>query len=235
MRMTMTLAAGLLTLAALPATAQTPGNPYVARGTEPFWSLTIDGRTMKFEAPGRAPVSVAAPKVIHGFAGEMWQTRRINVNTNHVRCSDGMSDRTYADTVTVRVDGRTYKGCGGASAVPAPGPISAVEGDWRIEAIGGRPVARGTSPDISFRGGRISGDASCNRFNGSFSFTRGQLIAGPLASTRMACTNRAANAQEAAVLRILRQRLTVSSTRAGKLVLSGRGGETLTLARTGRR
>jgi heat shock protein HslJ len=234
MRMTKIAAAGLLALAALPAAAQTRADPYVARGTEPFWSLTIDGRTMKFEAPGRAPVSVAAPRVIHGFAGEMWQTRRIKVNTNHVRCSDGMSERAYADTVTVTVDGRSYKGCGG-SAVAAPAPVSVIEGDWRIEAVGGRPVARGTSPDISFRAGRISGNAGCNRFNGSFNFERGRLTAGPLASTRMACVDRTANAQEAAILRILRERVTVSSNRSGKLVLTGPGGRSLTLVRSGRR
>ena len=235
MRMTMIAAAGLLTLTALPAAAQTPGNPYVARGTEPFWSVTIDGRTIRFEAPGRAPVSVAAPRPIHGFAGEIWQTRRINVNTNHVRCSDGMSDQVYSDTVTVRVDGRTYNGCGGTIALPAPGPISAVEGDWRIEAIRGRPVARTTSPTVSFRGGKISGNASCNRFNGSFTFARGRLNAGPLASTRMACAARVANVQESAILGLLRERLSVSTNRNGKLVLTAPRGGSLTLVRTGRR
>lgn len=234
MRMKM-IAAGLLTLAALPASAQTGADPYVARGTAPVWTLTIDGRTIRFEAPGRAPVSVAAPKVVHGFAGEMWQTRRINVNTNHARCSDGKSNRAYRDTVTVTVDGRVYRGCGGGSAEKAPGPVSTVEGDWRIEAIGGRAVARGTSPEISFRGGRISGNAGCNRIGGSFDFARGRLRAGPLLTTRMACTNRAAAAQEAEILRILRQPVTVSGDRGGKLILAGPRGESLSLARTGRR
>jgi uncharacterized membrane protein len=47
--------AGLL-LAAAPAVAQ--GEAYHAAGTEPFWGLTIDARTMRFEAPDRATVSV---------------------------------------------------------------------------------------------------------------------------------------------------------------------------------
>jgi heat shock protein HslJ len=227
------IAAALCTLTALPAAAQTIADPYVARGTEPFWALTIDGRTMRFEAPGRPTVTVPAPKPIHGFAGEIWQTRRINVNTNHVRCNDGMSDRTYPDTVTVTVDGRIWKGCGG-DAVTAP-QTSAVEGDWRVELVNGRRVARGTSPTVSFRGGRVSGNASCNRFSGGFNLVRGRLTAGPLASTKMACANRAANVQESQILAVLGQRLTVSSNRGGKLVLAGRRGQSLTLVKSGRR
>lgn len=236
MRVSMIAAAGFMALAAMPAAAQTPNNPYVARGTEPFWALTIDGRTMRFEAPGRRTVTVAAPRPIHGFAGEIWQTPRIRVNTNHVRCTDGMSDRAYRDTVTVTVDRRTYKGCGGEQVSNGPGhQQSMLEGEWRITAINGRSVARGTSPDVSFRNGQMSGNSSCNRFSGSFDMRRGQLDAGQLASTRMACANRHANAQEANILRIFGQRLSVSSNRNGTVVLSGRRGESLTLVRERRR
>ena len=237
--MKMLTAAALLTLTALPAAAQTASDPYVARGTEPFWSLTIDGRTMKFEAPGRPPVSVAAPKPVHGFAGEIWQTRRINVNTVHKACSDGMSDRSYRDSVTVTVDGRRYEGCGGGTTNPTPGPghgpVSLVEGDWRIDTINGRRIVPGTKPTVSFNGRRISGNASCNRFNGNFELQRGRLDAGQLATTRMACASPLANRQETQVLRILGERLTVSSNRGGKVVLTSRRGDTLTLVRTGRR
>ena len=102
MRVPSLLAASLIALTALPAAAQAQAD-YRASGSEPFWSLTIGARTMRFEAPGRRPVTVATPRVIHGFAGEIWQTRRISVNAVHTPCSDGMSDRQYADTVTVKV------------------------------------------------------------------------------------------------------------------------------------
>ena len=88
-------AAALLTLAAvMPSDAGAQGAPYKALGTEPFWALTIDARTMRLESPDRAPVTVPTPRVIHGFAGEIYQTRRMNVNIVHKPCSDGMSDRT---------------------------------------------------------------------------------------------------------------------------------------------
>ena len=230
MRIATLAAASLIALTALPAAAQAQSD-YRASGTEPFWSLTIGARTMRFEAPGRPSVAVPTPRVIHGFAGEMWQTRRINVNTNHIECRDGMSDRVYPDTVTVTVDRKTFKGCGGEPrALPAASPI---EGSWRIEALNGRPVLAGTRPNVSFDNGRISGNAGCNRFNGSYDFARGRLNAGPLASTRMACLDRARSRQETAILAVLGDRLTVSSNRQGKLVLSGNvRGRSLTLVRS---
>ncbi|MES2445155.1 MAG: META domain-containing protein [Pseudomonadota bacterium] len=223
-----TLFAAAVTLASLatPALAQRDA-PYRAAGTEPFWSLTIDARTMKFEAPGARSVTVPTPKVIHGFAGEIYQTRRIGVNTVHKACSDGMSDRTYPDTVQVTVDGRRYEGCGGTPA--GEQARSAIDGSWRIETIAGRPAVRGTSVTVAFNGTRMNGNTGCNSFSGNYRLDRGFLSAGPLITTRRACT-RFTNAQEQSLLGLFGQRLSVSSTRNGKLVMTGRGG-TLVLAR----
>jgi uncharacterized membrane protein len=90
-----------------------PPPPYHAVGTEPFWNLLIDPVNITFAAPDGAPITQPTPTAIHGVAGEIYQTPRINVNVVHAQCSDGMSDRTYPDTVQVTVDGRAYKGCGG--------------------------------------------------------------------------------------------------------------------------
>ena len=90
-----------------------PPPPYRATGTEPFWSLLIDERDVTFTQPDAEPIRQARPQAIIGFAGEIYQTPRINVNIVHGRCSDGMSDRVYPDTVQVTVDGRRFNGCGG--------------------------------------------------------------------------------------------------------------------------
>ena len=112
----------LLATAALAGCATVP-NPrpsaeagaYHAIGTEPGWTLTIGERLMHFSgAYGQGPVSEPTPRVIHGFAGEIWQGKRIRVNVVHGRCSDGMSDRVYSDSVQLGVDGKAYRGCGGA-------------------------------------------------------------------------------------------------------------------------
>jgi uncharacterized membrane protein len=105
--------ASCATVPAVPPPAA--GEPYRALGTEPFWSLTLDGREMVFteaNAPGQRIVQ-PQPKPIFGFAGEIYQSRRIGVNVVHTPCSDGMSDRTYPDKVQLRVDGRSFEGCGG--------------------------------------------------------------------------------------------------------------------------
>ncbi len=96
-----------------PLTPNPPGSVYRALGTEPFWGLTIDERQMVFTQPDAQPVTQPTPRVIVGFAGEIYQTPRIHVNIVHAQCSDGMSDRVYRDKVQVDVDGRRFNGCGG--------------------------------------------------------------------------------------------------------------------------
>jgi uncharacterized membrane protein len=90
-----------------------PPPPYHALGTEPFWNLLIDERNLTFVEPEAAPITQPAVRPIIGFAGEIYQTPRLNVNIVHAQCSDGMSDRTYPDKVQVTVDGRRFNGCGG--------------------------------------------------------------------------------------------------------------------------
>src|SRR3954462_13956750 len=78
-----------------PVTPNPPAGVYRGAGTEPFWGVTIDERQIVFTLSGSEPVAQPTPKVIVGFAGEIYQTPRINVNIVHGSCSDGMSDRSY--------------------------------------------------------------------------------------------------------------------------------------------
>jgi uncharacterized membrane protein len=113
---TMKHALALLTAIGLGACAPIPGPPpppYHGVGTEPFWSLLIDEHDITFVQPEQQPIKQPTPKVIVAFAGEVYQTPRINVNIVHAQCSDGMSDRVYPDKVQVTVDGRQFNGCGG--------------------------------------------------------------------------------------------------------------------------
>ena len=112
MKRLLILALAPLASACLPIPGPPPP-PYHATGTEPFWSLLIDERNLTFTLSGSAPVLQPTPAPIHGIAGEIYQTPRINVNIVHAACSDGMSDRTYPDKVQVTVDGHQFNGCGG--------------------------------------------------------------------------------------------------------------------------
>src|SRR3954466_8864764 len=98
--------------ACMPIPAPPPA-PYHAVGTEPFWDVLIDGHDIMFTLSGTPPIRQPTPQVVHGIAGEIYQTPRINVNIVHGQCSDGMSDRTYPDKVQVTVGGKHFEGCGG--------------------------------------------------------------------------------------------------------------------------
>ncbi len=229
MRVSAVSAAGLLALAAcMPADASAQGaaQPYHALGTQPFWSVTIDGQTIRYEPANGTTMTVPSPQPIIGFNGERYETRRLTVDITHVKCSDGMSDRTYRDTVVLTVDGRKLRGCGGEGATPA----TLLEGEWAIQSIAGRRPAPGTPPMVRFQGTQINGSTGCNNFGGGFRFERGHLTTGALITTRRACIG-PANAQEQNLLKLLGQRLSVSRNRSGRLVMTGRGGQAVVLAR----
>lgn len=214
------LTAGLLLAAAGPALAQGNAQTWRAAGTEPFWSVTLDGRTMRYEAPGQRGFTVNKPRPIVGFNGESYRTRRLSVDITHVPCSDGMSDRRYPDTVRVTVDRRTLKGCGGT---PLPQAPRIANSSWTIESVSGIRGPAGNA-SIAFTGNRVSGSTGCNRFNGTWREERGRLILGPLATTKMACMGPGMNT-ERAVLDLLGQPLSIEQGRGrGSLVLAGRNG-----------
>ena len=112
------LAALALLLLAAPAGAKT----YGALGTEPFWSLSIEPRTITFDHMDQPKVRQATPKPRKTKYGRVYWTRRISVAIiENQPCSDGMSDYIYHDDVTVTVDGKQYLGCGGPRRLPKGG------------------------------------------------------------------------------------------------------------------
>lgn len=214
-------------LLALPATAQSDRDPYRALGTEPFWSLTIDGRSIRYEPAGGRPISVARPRPIVGINGELYRTQRMTVDITHTRCSDGMSDRIYADTVRVRIGRQALNGCGGR--IVSDGEATALTGTWRIAALNGRPVRLERPATVTFAGNRVSGRI-CNGFGGTYRFERGTLTTREIVGTKMACMDGRTRV-ETALFAALRKPLKVSSgSRADTLVLSD-GRSTISLRR----
>ncbi|URW76477.1 META domain-containing protein [Sphingomonas donggukensis] len=213
-------------LAAAPAAAQ-PAAPYRAIGTEPFWSLSIDRRTITYRPAEGRSLTVAKPRSIVGINGELYRARGMTVDITHVRCSDGMSDRTYRDTVRVTIGRRTLNGCGGG--VVANDTLIA-DTRWTIAAVDGRPVRTDRPATMAFTADRIQGRI-CNSFNCAYRFDRGTLTTDRIVSTRMACIG-PAGAVEDAVFRALAQPLKVHRGSADTLVLSnGRASVTLRRAR----
>ena len=217
---------GLLLLA-LPAAAQSDTTPYRALGTEPFWSLRIDGRTIRYEPADGRPVSVPRPRPIIGINGDLYRTPQLSVDITHVRCSDGMSDRTYADTVRVTVGRRQLKGCGGE--IISEAPSTPLTGSWRIDLLDGRPVRLDRPALLTFTGDRVSGKI-CNGFGGTYRFTRGTLTTRDVIGTQMACMDGRTQVENA-LFAALRKPLKVSQgSRRDTLVLSN-GRTSMTLRR----
>jgi len=85
--------------------------------------------------------------------------------------------------------------CASAPAAPAgsektvPGPQYLTGSEWELRDLGGTPVLDDRRPTLSFvEPGRISGNASCNRYGGGADLGDGTIKVSPLAVTKMACT-----------------------------------------------
>ena len=188
---------------------------YRAIGTEPFWDLRI-GRDLVFTDRGtNFTVTQLAPQPIIGFAGEIYRTQRIEVYITHTNCSDGMSDRTYPDTVHVRVDGRDYRGCGAASSffesfdergqpttpVSQPGDVVPLDRTrWRVVSVNGRPTPRSGDFSMEFEDGRLSAKFGCNGMGASYTQNGAMIDAGPVMGTKMACPDMSWETQGGAIL-----------------------------------
>lgn len=218
MRSILLLAAALI---ATPAAAQTDRQPYKALGTEPGWTLTIDSRSLRYEGDyGRTRINVARPRPIAIPNGTRYRTRRLSVDITHVRCSDGMSDRMFADTVKLTIGRRRLSGCGGAVI---GGEANLADTRWAIAAVNGRTVTLAPRVnDIRFTADRVSGRAGCNQLGGSYTFTGRVLTPRDVIATRMACAGEPMRI-EGAFLRLLAAPAQVKWT-GDTLTLSGRTG-----------
>ena len=209
---------------------------YRAIGTEPFWDLTIGDRMTFTDRGNNLSVSELTPPMQNGTAGAMYNSRRLRVNVVRARCSDGMSDRIYPDTVTVTVDGRRYDGCGAPASFflsvdargnpqmtsALAGPETALERTrWRVVRVNGRAVPRRGIYTIDFDSGRIAAKFGCNTISAPYSQNNNTLDAGLLTSTRMGCFNVQLETEGSL---ILDQVMTVAVTGRNRLTLSSSAG-----------
>ena len=112
-------------------------------------------------------------------------------------------------------------GCAGMSAAPAPVLVGT---EWRLESLGGKDVPAASQASLSFpESGRVAGNASCNRFFGTYTQTGRKISFSQMGSTRMACVGPAAE-QETRYLAAL-QTATGFELEGGKLVIRLSGQE----------
>ena len=223
-----------------PAPYPGPGytEAYHAVGTEPGWSLDLDGQMMRFTGDyGRVTISEPTPPRQTGVAGEIYHGRRIDVNIVHGRCTNGMNDRTYPDSVQVTADGRLYRGCGGPAATfgqtqpPYPGTTlpgggtssfgSLAQTNWRVLSINGRPVPSGPGYYLNFMPDRINAKFGCNTLGAGYSTQGEYLNAGAIMATRMACGDMSF---ETAGSNVLSSAMRVNLSNPERLILTNSAG-----------
>lgn len=104
--------------------------------------------------------------------------------------------------------------------------------EWMVARIDGEPLLQTTRATVRFgEDGRISGNASCNAFTGSFKLNAGILTIAPLATTRKACVPQLME-QEQAIISVLQTVSYVEIDETGLLTLQNEEG-TLITARQG--
>ncbi len=221
-------------------TYPSPGHPtgqanYRAIGTEPFWDLEI-GQNLTFTDRGNnISVVQPTPQPINGTAGPIYRTQRLEVNITRTPCSDGMSDRSYPDTVQVYVDGRQYRGCGAPIAFfsqvgesgqpnyplpPGGGPVPNLNGtNWRVLAINGTRTPA-SNFYINFMPDRMSAKFGCNSLGAGYNQSGNVVDAGAVMATRMACPDMTFENQGSAILALP---MTISGV-GNRLTLTNRAG-----------
>lgn len=95
-------------------------------GTEPFWGGTISGTELVYARPenqqGRAiAVRRFAGNNGLGFSGSL-DGAPLDLAVTPGACSDGMSDRTYPYTVTLKLGEEQRSGCAWTERTPFTGP-----------------------------------------------------------------------------------------------------------------
>lgn len=212
----------LALLAASATAAPGPGPaPYRALGTEPFWSLEIDGDRLTLKRPDHKPLIVRAEER-STVIGRRYDAPAMRVDVRAMWCSDGMSDNHYPDTVRVVIGHSVLKGCGGTPVQP----LALAGSSWRVVEIGGRAVKFDRVPTLRFAGDRVTGSTGCNGYGAAYRLNGDRLTISTMISTKMACIGLPGNVERqfrgitAAPMkaRIERDRLVLTGANGGRIV-----------------
>jgi len=101
--------------------------PMIARGTEPFWAVEMNGTTFTLKRPDQPDTVFNAPGAQISPGRGVWPAaaadgRRMTVTLYVSDCSDGMSDLRYPMAAEVAFEGgETLRGCAAkVSDMPKP-------------------------------------------------------------------------------------------------------------------
>jgi heat shock protein HslJ/membrane-bound inhibitor of C-type lysozyme len=207
-----------------------PDLPFTARGQEPGWMITIDVDAIFLNADfGALQLRMPKTEPLTTAEGFLYRTaaegRHLAVTIRPEICADVATGMPHPYRVRYELDGKAHAGCGGD-------PQSLLTGlEWIVETIDGVPVAEKSKATILFlEEGRLAGNASCNRFTGSFRLTGEGLSFGQMANTMMAC-GEPLSLQEMRFLELLQKTDRFEIGPQGRLVLHTPDGQRITARR----
>jgi len=94
-------------------------------GTEPFWGGEATGRTLTYSTPEDQDGTAIQVERFAGRGGlafsGLLEGEDFDMTVTPLACSDGMSDRTYPFTVTLKIGEDNRKGCGWTERQPFEG------------------------------------------------------------------------------------------------------------------
>jgi len=159
--------------------------PYLARGNEPGWTLTVeDGRMTLVWDYGEKKLETALPEARFEDGGFVYDLPAADLQIRILPevCRDDMTGMPYPERVSVRVGDRRLTGCGGDTLELL------ADGEWVVEDIDGRGLIDASRVTLDFEtDGSLGGLASCNRYATSIDIGAGTASIGPIAATRMIC------------------------------------------------
>ncbi len=167
-------------------------------GTEPFWNIEIsddfvvykdiDGKMEVFPINSTDKAQDSNIKLIRSENGN----KQLRVTITQMPCSDGMSDNTFDYKTEVSIlnndNELELKGCGNYII-----PIK-LQGKWTLSHLNGIDIPTDKylkTPYLEFNSDekRVTGNASCNGFNGAVFFDNQYIRFSNLAVTRMMCVH----------------------------------------------
>lgn len=171
------------------------GVDFRAAGNEPSWNLDIDfDKMIAFKIMSGDSVSSPVPQMQKDseLGARVFELKSesgpVKVQLYPTGCVDDMSGEVFDYGVNVDYGGETYRGCGNFINEEYE-----LNDFWSLQSLNGTPVdsleiTRDT-PALYFdvAGQRISGNAGCNRLNGSMTLQDSSLSFSKVAVTKMAC------------------------------------------------
>ncbi len=95
-------------------------------GTEPFWGGEVTGDELRYTTPENQEGAVIAVERFAGNNGVAYSGKlaggAFDMTVTPGACSDGMSDRTYPFTVTLKIADETRGGCAWTDRMRFTGP-----------------------------------------------------------------------------------------------------------------